>query len=436
MGGEPDIVGLALSRWSIIVQGGVAFFLLIFFAVAWATTKRKVLLSWTLAWSMNALAMLIVYQTVGSSTASFSVSSYYVGYGVAKLLFGFFLALGLYQFRRASFAAGSIVPHWLYWLMGGWAVLLFVLGGEAVRTQILVYVALGLLLASVSLDTFIEEKSRGAKLLVFVLLLEAAWFLHHAVVLFPAFWGADPPSYMSHISFADAISDFAVGFACLLAASLRAMDEMLLNDGRVIVRGVDLVADVRAMDEIWEANKKLETSQESLRNLVDADPLTGLYNRRKLRGFMGDVSGTTGVLIFMDLDKFKSINDNWGHSGGDISLRRVADAMRSVFRAKDGLFRMGGDEFLAVAFGLSREDVKERIARLRRLLEVPDENGIPVFISAGISEFGRGVPLDEALAMADSAMYEDKSLRRKDSSASIRAKRAKTDNRIIPGTEY
>ena len=151
---------------------------------------------------------------------------------------------------------------------------------------------------------------------------------------------------------------------------------------------------------------------------------------------MGDVSGTTGVLIFMDLDKFKSINDNWGHSVGDISLRRVADAMRSVFRAKDGLFRMGGDEFLAVAFGLSQEDAKERIARLRKLLEVPDENGFPVFISAGISEFGGDSPLDEALAMADSAMYENKSLRRKDSSASIRAKRAKTDNRIIPRTEY
>ncbi|MCK5878337.1 MAG: GGDEF domain-containing protein, partial [Holophagae bacterium] len=235
--------------------------------------------------------------------------------------------------------------------------------------------------------------------------IDAAWFLHHGLVILPALWGAEIPAYMSHISFVDAISEFTVGLACLLAAGLRAMDEM------------------------WEANKKLEASQQALRNLVDADPLTGLYNRRKFRGFMGDISDSTGILIFMDVDRFKSVNDNWGHVAGDLSLRRVADEMRSVFRAKDGLFRMGGDEFLAVAFGLSREDAKERIIRLRTLLEVPDENGIPIYISAGISEFGGDSPLDEALAMADSAMYEDKSIRRRDSSTSIRAKGTKTDNR-------
>ena len=120
------------------------------------------------------------------------------------------------------------------------------------------------------------------------------------------------------------------------------------------------------------------------------------------------------------MDKFKSINDNWGHAAGDVSLRRVADAMRSVFRAEDGLFRMGGDEFLAVAFGLSREEADRRVARLRNLLEVPDESGIPIFISAGISEFDGKTPVDEALAMADSSMYENKSIRRHDSSTSIR----------------
>ena len=402
---EANLVGKALSQWSILVQGGVVFVLLIFFTVAWATTKRKVLLSWTLAWAMDALAMLIVYQAVGPSITSFPVVFSYVGYGVAKLLFAFFLALGLYQFRRASFAMGKIMPQWLYWLMGGWAILLFILGGNAVRTQVLVYFALGLLLMSVSLDTLIRERGRGVRLLAFVLIIDAAWFLHHGLVILPALWGAEIPAYMSHISFVDAISEFTVGLACLLAAGLRAMDEM------------------------WEANKKLEASQQALRNLVDADPLTGLYNRRKFRGFMGDISDSTGILIFMDVDRFKSVNDNWGHVAGDLSLRRVADEMRSVFRAKDGLFRMGGDEFLAVAFGLSREDAKERIIRLRTLLEVPDENGIPIYISAGISEFGGDSPLDEALAMADSAMYEDKSIRRRDSSTSIRAKGTKTDNR-------
>ncbi len=396
MTADVNLVEKALSQWSILVQGGVVFILLIFFAVAWFTTKRKVLLSWTLAWAMDALAMLFVYHGVGTDTTSFQVISVYEGYGISKLLFAFFLSLGLYQYRRVSFAMETIVPRWLYWLVGGWALLLFMMNGNAIREQIVVYSALGLLLVSVGLDTIIRDKSRGARLLAFILILDAIWFLHHAVVLFPALWGDKVPSYMSHISFADAISEFTVGLACLLAAGLRAMDEM------------------------WEANKKLEASQQALRNLVDADPLTGLYNQRKFRGFMGDVSGKSGVLIFMDVDKFKSVNDNWGHAAGDLSLRRVADMMRQVFRAEDGLFRMGGDEFLAVGFGLSHKDAKERIDRLRELLALPDENGIPIFISAGISEFGGNTPIDEALAMADSSMYEDKSLRRRDSSTSIR----------------
>ncbi|NOY22864.1 MAG: GGDEF domain-containing protein [Acidobacteria bacterium] len=405
MTGTPDLVGMVLSRWSITVQGGVIFVLFAFFAVAWALTRRKVLLTWTLAWAMDALAMIFVYHAVGINITSFRVVTVYVGYGVAKLLFGLFMVLGLYQYRRASFAMEGVVPRWLYWLIGGWILLLFVLNGNVIFIQIAVYFALGLLLMVASLDALSHDKFKGVRILASILILDAVWFLHHSLVLLPVFWGRVAPDYMSHISFVDAIFEFAVGLACLLAAGLRAMDEM------------------------WEANKRLEFSQQALRNLVDADPLTGLYNRRKFRGFMGDLSGTTGILIFMDVDKFKSVNDNWGHAAGDLSLRRVADMMRQVFRAEDGLFRMGGDEFLAVAFGLSHKDAKERIARLRELLAVPDENGIPIFISAGISEFGGDTPIDEALAMADSSMYENKSLRRRDSSTSIRIRGGKTGNR-------
>ncbi len=396
MSAEVNLVEKTLSQWSIIVQGGVVFVLLMFFAVAWLTTKRKTLLSWTLAWAMDALALLFVYQGIGVDTTSFRIISVYEGYGISKLLFGFFLALGLYQYRRVSFAMDTIIPRWLYWIMGLWAILLFVMNGSAVREQMAVYIALSLLLISVSLDTLFRKVSRGAKLLAFVLLLDGVWFLHHAIVLLPALWEAEIPSYMSHISFADAIMEFIVGLACFLAAGLRAMDEM------------------------WEANRKLEASQQALRNLVDADPLTGLYNRRRFRRFMEGMSGSSGVLVFMDMDRFKTINDNWGHAAGDASLQRMAESMRSVFRSEDGLFRMGGDEFLAVAFGLSREDAMERISRLREKLAVPDENGIPLSISVGISEFDGDIPVDEALSFADSAMYENKFLRRKDSSGSIR----------------
>ncbi|NOZ12594.1 MAG: GGDEF domain-containing protein [Acidobacteria bacterium] len=396
-----NAVEFALSKWSIAVQGGVIFILLVFFALSWITTKRKVLLTWSLAWIMDLTALLLVYQAAGADIVALKTHLFYVGYGVSKLLYVFFLVLGLYQYRRASFAMGEMVPRWLIWGLLSWAALLILLRVDAVQAQLMVYAAVVLLLSLAGIDTLFREKSRGARLLAFVLLMDGAWFLHHSLVLLPHLWGAEIPGYMSHISFADAISEFTVGLACLLAAGLR------------------------VMDEVWEANKKLEASQGALRNLVDADPLTGLYNRRKFRSFMEDASQQSGILIFLDVDRFKSVNDNWGHGAGDACLRRVADTMRSVFRSEDGLFRMGGDEFLVVAFGLSVADANERVTRLREILIVPDENGIPVSVSAGLGEFGKGKALDEVLAFADSAMYEDKAFRRRDSSASIRIRSRK-----------
>ncbi len=397
-----DPLEFALSKWSITVQGGVIFILLVFFTLSWITTKRKVLLTWSLAWIMDLIALLLVYQATGADIVALKTHLFYVGYGVSKLLYVFFLVLGLYQYRRASFAMGEMVPRWLIWGLLGWAALLILLHVDAVQAQLMVYIAVVLLLFVTSIDTLFREKAKGARLLAFVLLMDGTWFLHHAIALFPHLWGGEIPNYMNHISFADAISEFTVGLACLLAAGLR------------------------VMDEVWEANKKLEASQRALRNLVDVDPLTGLYNRRKFRGFMQDASQQSGILIFLDVDKFKSINDNWGHAAGDVCLRRVADTMRSVFRSEDGLFRMGGDEFLIVAFGLSENDASERIAHLREILIVPDENGIPISVSAGLGEFGKGKALDEVLAFADSAMYEDKTFRRRDSSTSIRIRGRKT----------
>jgi diguanylate cyclase (GGDEF)-like protein len=117
------------------------------------------------------------------------------------------------------------------------------------------------------------------------------------------------------------------------------------------------------------------------------------------------------VVIYIDVDRFKTINDRWGHATGDTCLVRVATALRTVFRAEDGLFRIGGDEFLVVAPGLEPEDALERIARLRTIIGRSQGGNPAITVSVGVSKFGSEVPMDQALALADAAMYEEKALR-------------------------
>jgi diguanylate cyclase (GGDEF)-like protein/PAS domain S-box-containing protein len=154
-----------------------------------------------------------------------------------------------------------------------------------------------------------------------------------------------------------------------------------------------------------------------LRHLADHDDLTGLINRRRfeeeLRRHLaeGRRYGVTGALLLLDLDGFKEVNDNHGHSAGDRVLRAVADALRSRLRESDLVARLGGDEFAVL---LPRETPAEA-ELVCRLLEnaIPAEVSTPgderIEVSAGFAPFVDGVDsVDDVLAAADASMYAAK----------------------------
>jgi len=162
--------------------------------------------------------------------------------------------------------------------------------------------------------------------------------------------------------------------------------------------------------------------QHALRQLAVLDELTGLYNRRGFNTLvpelMQKVRGSTasGYIVCFDLDRFKGINDTYGHASGDAALVEFATLLRNAFR-KDGLFvRLGGDEFLTM--GIEREPgaATEALAALARLLEARNAAGLTPFrieSSAGLVLFGRDEQrsLDELLAEADGVLYRNKEAR-------------------------
>lgn len=155
-----------------------------------------------------------------------------------------------------------------------------------------------------------------------------------------------------------------------------------------------------------------EHHDKMLRHKAEHDPLTGLYNRAaydSLRKALSEKPSPVGLLL-VDVDKFKSINDTYGHKIGDITLCNVADQLAHNFRAEDYCIRLGGDEF-AVIFNVNDPSVeniiKGKIRLINQELLHPEGDLPPVSLSVGgaISKSGFSEELYED---ADKALYKVK----------------------------
>ncbi|MDX1981733.1 MAG: EAL domain-containing protein [Bryobacteraceae bacterium] len=151
------------------------------------------------------------------------------------------------------------------------------------------------------------------------------------------------------------------------------------------------------------------------------DVLTSLPNRtlftESLAGAMEEArtSGRSVAVVFVDLDRFKQINDHWGHAVGDTVLRETASRLRGCLRAGESAGRLGGDEFVAMLKDFTtREDAVERARLMLEALRAPievDGHNLMVTASIGLSLYpqsGRGESAEALLAGADQAMYQVK----------------------------
>ncbi len=149
------------------------------------------------------------------------------------------------------------------------------------------------------------------------------------------------------------------------------------------------------------------------------DPLTGLLNRTAFEAQANEAmshaqaNGDILAMLFVDLDRFKVVNDTYGHEFGDRLLKRVAQIVREHVRQADLVGRLGGDEFTIVLRGLREQDSAEAVARkLLDRLNAPYEIGgrhVEVGASIGIAIFPRdGTNVSSLLKNADHAMYQVK----------------------------
>lgn len=194
--------------------------------------------------------------------------------------------------------------------------------------------------------------------------------------------------------------------------------------------GVDFVSKAEALsgDNLWrrieyalarqrrahETRRKIERRTQRLARLAETDPLTGLSNRFSLDRFFRnrreklDRRGNVSA-IMLDIDRFKSINDNCGHPCGDRVLRAIADTLRGCARKKDLACRWGGEEFVVIRPSTSlpeavcwAEQLREEIERLR--IECSGQY-VPVTASIGVVNGPSTELSGETISQADQAMY-------------------------------
>ena len=189
------------------------------------------------------------------------------------------------------------------------------------------------------------------------------------------------------------------------------------NRGLLITKN-NIVVDEKYIDTLINVyNNQIQL----LRN-KDTDSLTGLLNRQsfdsKLAKVYADLSyknrsqekNLNGlVLALLDIDFFKSINDNFGHVYGDEVLILFSNAMKTTFRDNDTLFRYGGEEFAVLLSNVNLEQAQSILDRFRQNIEsITLPLGDSVTASAGYCEFTNEIPLANITDRADKALYYSK----------------------------
>jgi len=160
---------------------------------------------------------------------------------------------------------------------------------------------------------------------------------------------------------------------------------------------------------------------QSIVSQISLDPLTGLNNRGQLEHYCSQrgnlyLPDRRTFAVMMDIDRFKSINDTYGHAEGDRALMMVSGALKKVLSnhsMPSFLCRYGGDEFLLILHPVLPEEVEELISEIREELD-RQENTHHLKISAGYAELhGSGDTIQACIQRADKMLYLDKNRRNK-----------------------
>ncbi|APC41686.1 EAL domain-containing protein [Clostridium estertheticum] len=183
----------------------------------------------------------------------------------------------------------------------------------------------------------------------------------------------------------------------------------------IILKGNDEISELGS--KFNDMFQRLKKSDETIVSLANYDALTGLTNRKKLLENITDLLKNKNenlAVFFITLDKFKAINESFGHQVGDIVLAKVAERLENnIAKSKDVVSRIGGDEFIVIIRNLisaaDATEIAEKIVKTLSGAYIYNDESLYIGASVGISLFPQhGNDVDALIRNADLAMYEVK----------------------------
>ncbi len=170
-----------------------------------------------------------------------------------------------------------------------------------------------------------------------------------------------------------------------------------------------------AWSEIQQQYHQTRKIAQSLANLAHTDPLLGIPNRRQMYALIeqeircAEEGGQPATMIMFDVDRFKQVNDTYGHETGDAALRAVTTAVRQALRATDTVGRWGGDEFIILARVNETAQAYQLAQRIAEAVHQKlGERFLRVTISLGVAPYHPGDTVEAWVNRADAALYRAK----------------------------
>jgi diguanylate cyclase (GGDEF)-like protein len=195
-------------------------------------------------------------------------------------------------------------------------------------------------------------------------------------------------------------------------ANRRGVSAFGTDDRRLLATLAAHTASALGQDRLERRVVELHEMKEQLYHQAFHDPLTGLANRLLFADRVAHALARRGgnvVVMYVDLDDFKPVNDTYGHEAGDILLCAVGQRLRDSLRPADTPARLGGDEFAVLLTDVAAHDVPTIADRIMRNFQAPVDLGTAtarISASMGIAMADTGsIGADELLRQADAAMY-------------------------------
>jgi len=200
----------------------------------------------------------------------------------------------------------------------------------------------------------------------------------------------------------------------------RGIYELLLTQVSSSIKSAGLYADrEKSEKKLSRALRDLEKSNGKLQAISVRDELTGLYNRRGFLDYarnnllLAERLNKEGLVLYIDLDGLKTINDRYGHGEGDYAISKSAEILKASFRKSDIIGRLGGDEFAVLSVGADSRMLKKFSERLEKnLLHANSKSGKPFVLSltfgAALFSAEGGSDIDKLLSAADKELYKKK----------------------------